>query len=336
MPVLTLTQYINRIFNPTADSSATFDQDIRLKRTSDEGGVLFEGWNKDLEADPIDATWLIKRTAIFGSETLEEWADVGGVKGAYNGVWASKTAYFPDAPYANTYGLAFFSSANNYVSVAHHADLDFTNTEAFSIAIWVKSVNPTSNETILEKFAAGFGYTLDHDTSGRIQFNFQAGGAGNRIRIREDFHVLSTASLWNFIVVTYDGSGSATGLRLYVNGAETGRNVLNNTLSASPANAANLVFGSNSAGGTPRFSGFMDEPAFYNSVLTSDEVQEIYAAATHIDLTENLGDYVSSGNLISQWRFGDGDTYPTVIDRVSGHNGTMTNMGPGNISVETP
>ena len=84
------------------------------------------------------------------------------------------------------------------------------------------------------------------------------------------------------------------------------------------------------------FEGNIDEVGVWSSVLTSDEVAEIYGN-TNIDLSENDGNYVSSSNLIGWWRMGDGDTYPTITDNSGvGNDGTMINMVSGDIEENTP
>ena len=76
------------------------------------------------------------------------------------------------------------------------------------------------------------------------------------------------------------------------------------------------------------FDGNIDEVTIYNAELTSGEVTTLYNSGTPSE--------PSTTNLVSYYKMGDGDTYPTITDNQGSNNGTMTNMGSEDIVLDTP
>lgn len=301
----------------------------QLYRYENVSGTIYEGWNNNHSALDADTTWLVSRRSTSGSVTTLEWA----LSATFTASWTNRTSYFGAVPFANSYST-ILDGSNDYVTIAHNASLSFGRLNAFSFTGWFKTQTPTSAGTLIDKFTGGFGYTLDHDSSGRVRINFQGGGTGNRIRVREDTSVLT--GFWNFVCLTYDGSSAASGMKVRVNNSQSGRNVLNDTLTADPTNVTTLSIGASSSGGTPRFQGFVDEVSFWNVELTDAACTELYNKNGKVDLKSNTGNYTQSTSLISWWRMGDSLSYPTIPDQKSSNNGTLLNGVPGSFVKEVP
>ena len=95
------------------------------------------------------------------------------------------------------------------------------------------------------------------------------------------------------------------------------------------ANAFLVAQGWNGFDSSYQYSGNVDEPAYFQSVLSPTQISDIYNLGVPTDLSD-LGPY-------GYWRNGDGDTYPTLIDYGTGSNsGTMINMGSEDIVIDTP
>jgi hypothetical protein len=54
------------------------------------------------------------------------------------------------------------------------------------------------------------------------------------------------------------------------------------------------------------FAGNIDELALFNSVLSADEITQLYNDGNPFDLNSDVGNYTSSANLKAWWRMGDG------------------------------
>jgi len=76
----------------------------------------------------------------------------------------------------------------------------------------------------------------------------------------------------------------------------------------------------------------MDEVSIWSTDLSAVDVLDLYNGKK----PTNLFEHVKSANLVSWWRMGDDDTYPTIKDVVSAQNGTLTNGVPGDIQNEVP
>lgn len=315
--------------------------EVKVIKTDTVGGVTYIGRANYLRDRPRGivsvvapsesaAVWQIQRLSTSGSVQTKEFANGG----KYDRVWTQRTSYFAPVPFSNTKSIVFDGS-NDYVTVPHHASLNFGRLQPFSFSAWVKSLAPTTKSTLAEKFTGGFGYEIYHDTSGRVEVNFQGGGAGNRIRRRNDTTTLADG-LWHHVAVTYNGSSAAAGMLVYVDGSSAGNTTLNDTLTVDPTSLAALVFAASSTGGTPRLTGFMDEVALWNVALTPAAVLELFNGDAKTDLEANIGNYTQSLSLVSWWRMGDGDTYPTITDNKDANHGTLTNAVPGSITSEVP
>jgi Protein of unknown function (DUF1553)/Protein of unknown function (DUF1549)/Concanavalin A-like lectin/glucanases superfamily/Planctomycete cytochrome C len=111
----------------------------------------------------------------------------------------------------------------------------------------------------IQKWAARLSVTLLADApSGAIQ-----------VRTRERLRLGS----WYHVALTYDGSGKASGLRLYIDGLPAGVDVLKDTLRGSIATEGELRLGGPSP--DKPFNGQIDDLRFYSCTLTPEQVQQI-------------------------------------------------------------
>ncbi|GAB3224339.1 DUF1553 domain-containing protein [Spirosoma arcticum] len=96
----------------------------------------------------------------------------------------------------------------------------FERYDPFSVGLWIKLLKRDAKGPIFSR-SSGLdngdrGYELKRHKDGTLSFNLSHNYPDNAI----DLHTLKPAPLgqWLHITVTYDGSGSATGTRLYLNG----------------------------------------------------------------------------------------------------------------------
>ena len=127
------------------------------------------------------------------------------------------------------------------------------------------------------------GELLEKDASiatGRWTFDLTT---NNRLRFVKDGSTdLNVASANNAItlnlcsIVTWDGSSTATNVRLYINGVETAySNQINGAGFVSDATRSLLV--GNQADGGRTFDGSIDDVRVYNRTLSSSDIAELYA-----------------------------------------------------------
>jgi len=184
----------------------------------------------------------------------------------------------------------------------------FERTDSFSIAFWYAITTGTVGgpwPVLSNRFGAVMSSGYDVMITPTHTIAFALGGS------TDEFSIETTASFstsnWHYVVVTYDGSSLNTGAQIYVDGAlqavtRTG------TLTSTTVSALALQIGTKAfAMMASFFNGYLDEMAMYNVELSAPTVTSTYNAGVPTDLTASLG-------LMSWWRMGDGDTYPTIID----------------------
>lgn len=155
---------------------------------------------------------------------------------------------------------------------------NFTGTTAFSIAGWftitsanatfVGDLNPSSNF---------IGWEVQ-ESGNSVYFNLINAFSGNTIQVH------STApfgSGLHYIVVTYDGSQSTSGVKIYEDGASVSISVDHGVLSATTASGLPTRFGARSDG-TNEYAGAMAFVGIYNCVVTSTQVSTYNASGPGI------------------------------------------------------
>ncbi len=111
----------------------------------------------------------------------------------------------------------------------------------------------------IQRWAARLTITIASDAPGRAI----------EIRTRERL----TLGDWYHVALTHDGSGTAAGLRLYVNGRPFDTDIVQNSLSGSAATDAPLRIGSKALGSP--FVGQIDDLRAYDRVLAPTEVEDL-------------------------------------------------------------
>ena len=167
-------------------------------------------------------------------------------------------------------------TTDEYVSIPNSSDLNF-GSGAFSIEVWV---NPTANfGRILNKYNASTG-DLEYRMfiqGGVLQF-FIYTDALNRIGIADNTTI--TTGGWQQIVVTYDGSGDASGLKMKVDNVTASfSSVETGNFTGMSATTQDVILGqqADDLAGANRFSGLMDILRIWKGYELNDtEITTLY------------------------------------------------------------
>ena len=189
----------------------------------------------------------------------------------------------PEAGALTNFALQF----NGDSEVVCKAVKEFGRTDEFSFSLWLKPTVIQDRTIILHQSRAredagsrGFELSLDH---GKPFFGLIHFWPGNAIAVRAN-NVLPTNE-WSQIVVTYDGSSRAAGIKLFLNGAALETEVIRDTLTKeityraewgdSEVGKIHLTLGARF-----RDSGFkngaLDDLGVFDSALTTAEVQTLH------------------------------------------------------------
>ena len=223
--------------------------------------------------------------------------------------------------FTNTFSIQF-PGADDRVSMGNVLDQD--GSSAFSISVWVKYTSGGSNCVIAKQLNNAPGYAMFTQAVGVINYYISNGGSNY-------IHVKSTSGFndgnWHHILATYDGSGDASGTKLYLDGS-LDTTVVKDTFTSTSSNSANLQIGYRGVSNPVPWVGNIDEVSIFDSVIAIGVVWDGSGKPT---------DLSSKSNLVGWWRMGDGASYPTIPDDSSNSNdGTMTNMDAGDIVTDVP
>lgn len=180
----------------------------------------------------------------------------------------------------NPFALSFDGS-DDIVTVSNTADLSFDSDDAFTISAWTKASSFGGYETIVQKMddstgaQPGFVLTLANGVPQLwLQSNYAAG---------EYLQVGSTTVLapnaWNHVAVTYDGSGDASGVRIYLNDVDTTGSIGHDNLAGSIVNAGEVEIGNRNGGSFQQLSGDVDDVRVYETALNSTQVSALAGGA---------------------------------------------------------
>lgn len=121
------------------------------------------------------------------------------------------------------------------MGIEFNEQLTFDRHQPFSISVWVKSNNPGEagplfNRTngILDNWR---GYSCDLNPDGTLKICFTHVYPANGIELQTRQKL--TPRQWHHLVLTYDGSSQARGIRFYIDGRETAYKVMNDDLQQS-------------------------------------------------------------------------------------------------------
>lgn len=224
-----------------------------------------------------------------------------------------------------------FDGVDEHALIGDVAPLQFERTNPYSISAWVKS-NSATAQAIFSKMDVSptfRGYLVNFSSAGAIQwFNINDNGTGNSIRV--DTTTTGFANnVWRHIVVTYSGSSTAAGCKIYVDGTSRALTVTTDNLTATMLTTAAAHIGRRTDGGSPLyFNGNIDEVAVYNKELSAAEVTTIFGPGQPV----NHAVTGPTANLVGYWRMGEGATFPTIPDDSTNSNAaTLTNMEAGDI-----
>lgn len=199
-----------------------------------------------------------------------------------------------------------FDGSDDFVQASNEGNFDFTKDSALSASFWMKAVGQ-SNKAIIAKNtelngnADGWSIWLQSDPY--INFEMTATVTTDQLRKRYSDSRISDGS-WHFYTWTYDGSSSASGLKLFVDGTEVVASTVADTLTSSILNN-NLVTIGAISGGTNNLNGRLDEVRIWNRVLTPEEISKEYQRG----LNHNISIPIS---------FGMQKTYDQVYEEGSG------------------
>lgn len=150
------------------------------------------------------------------------------------------------------------------------APIDCDRDDAFSFGGWVQ---PASAGCVLSKMddagdMRGFDITL---RKGKAIVNLVHGWNRNAIRVSTTSSV--PTGRWQHLMATYDGSGRAGGVTIYLDGVAQSVEIIHDTLTGTIRNSEPLRIGRRQASAS--LKGLVDEVRLYDRQLSGNEVEQL-------------------------------------------------------------
>ena len=174
-------------------------------------------------------------------------------------------------------GALSFDGIDDYADLGLGPEFDFERTDQFTLSVWYMGTGP--HYTILSKMDRAVGYR-GYDMfiqEGYVHAHIISTWTFNAIRVDGTLYPVTDSS-WHHIVVTYDGSSSADGLKIYVDAMQEITSVYRNSLSSTIQNPASLKVAARSygTGTTQHLNGTIDDVRIYDKALSADEIEQLY------------------------------------------------------------
>lgn len=203
----------------------------------------------------------------------------------------------------------FFNGIDGYITVGNIPALSFERTDTFSIGAWIRQKVGLPQSTIISKIAhLGTGWWLGCDgVAGAVRFIIRNAHLTNGIDVKT-VGQFADGSL-HHVFVTYDGSSTSSGIKIYVDGVSQQlvvaySNLVSTTVNSTPINIGSYNDGSDLPSLADLAYGLIDDVRVYKGdILSPTTIYNLYALSIEpsetIDawwkLDGNAND--SSGNL---------------------------------------
>ncbi len=180
------------------------------------------------------------------------------------------------------WGKALALDGHTFLEVKPLGAIDRTN--RFSLAVWARLESGNgalASQTGPEPGARGWAWSV---TDGRLELALVNTTGTNAVRVRtKDALPLKQ---WLYLLASYDGSGKAAGVRLYVEGEARPVELQEDTLSGSIATTEPIQIGARST--QARLEGRLADFRWYNRVLSAEEARQ-RALAGYLPIVAKTG-----------------------------------------------
>jgi hypothetical protein len=199
--------------------------------------------------------------------------------GTNNGLFFGAQEGYSEGPRTNSGALAF--DAGSWVTAGQ--GIAFDTSSPFSATAWINGPQ-AQDSAIVGRMRQGNGYT-----GWELHVGTPAGGSGpgklnvwlinnfGSSYIQVNSPRITLDDTWHHVAFTYDGSGKAAGVKIYVDGQDaTGEAAADNLNATILPEDAELTLGSRQSGANHNFRGSLSEVSVWGAALTPGNIVYIY------------------------------------------------------------
>jgi len=176
--------------------------------------------------------------------------------------------------FGNADSAYYFNGSNDRIILASEPDFDFERTDSFSQSLWIKTSDTALNRTLYSKIQKDSPYT-GYEVflrNGQVHVYIIHSHALSEIFVSST--TLVNDAEWHHVAISYDGSSSIGGLKIFVDGIAESLVVKMDALTGSILNNVTPTLGSRSD--LHFYNGVMDDVRVYNRALSETEISELY------------------------------------------------------------
>jgi len=181
-------------------------------------------------------------------------------------------------------------SQGRFVDAGNVGEFGYLDSFSFSFWVFPRQENGAFVSRMAEEPGAD-GYSI-HLVKGKLQVHLTKRWLDDALRVESEERL--EIGRWNHVVVTYDGSREARGVKIYAAGKPLATKVLLDELNQTFKNDSPLRIGSG-GGRSSRFDGLIDELRVYSRVLTNSE-------AEILSVPEKVGEILRMASMTSAQR----------------------------------
>ncbi|MFN6130204.1 MAG: DUF1553 domain-containing protein [Planctomycetota bacterium] len=198
---------------------------------------------------------------------------------------------------------------------------DLEKDQSFSVALWVKPGNDKQGGSLIARMnedeaARGWDIWMEN---GSIGTHLVSRWPGNAVKVLSRARL--TASRWQHVTVSYDGSGKAEGVKIFIDGVEQAKNVISNDLTESIRTSVPLRIGRRQVQ-SPATDANVQDIRIYRRVLTPEELQGIAKIARRQYLIGKRERNADETEELYQWFL---DTYDADHQRLVAQRDALSN-----------
>jgi hypothetical protein len=233
----------------------------------------------------------------------------------------------------------FFDGVNEFIDMGTDASLQVIDYDvAGSISVWVRFSDLSANRVIFSSISASDAFKgislIYRNSTGRFYFSIRRLNTDN-IQV-ESTSTTVLIDTWYNVTLTYDGTGNASGVSMYVNDSAQTISILSDTMTAVYSGVTSHHIGRNPNTSTPNYmNGYIDEVSLWNKELNSSESSEIYSGSGS-GCPGKLEAHSAYNNLVSWWKMGETGSISNVPDEKGINDGAPVNMEGGDITTTVP
>ncbi len=170
-----------------------------------------------------------------------------------------------------------FGGDGDFINVSNN--FNFERNKSFTVSAWVRELSNKTDQALVSKYNSsnrGLSIFL-RDGQGNFSVILRNTAIANDIVVKSSSDDVPAVGSWSHVVVTYNGSSNASGIRYYLNGVEKNLYVVRDGLTATIQNEENLEIGRRNDGSGRYLNSTIDDLMIFNRSLTEDEIRALYA-----------------------------------------------------------